>query len=84
MEAYGKLFYFDKDGFQAGFQGLESFKYSWLVVHGPWIMVSKEPMTKWDTIPSTKKSMNYYDFKDSELNPNYSFIRTDEIELGIV
>ena len=47
-------------------------------------MVFKEPMTKWDTIPSTNKSMNYYDFKDSELNPNYSYINTDVFESGIV
>ena len=41
-------------------------------------------MIKSDTIPPIEKTMNYYDFKNSELNLHFSYIKTDVIESGIV
>ena len=48
------------------------------------LMISKEPITKSEIIPSTEKAINYYDFKSSEMKSNYSYIKTDIIESGIV
>ena len=86
IEAFGKLFFLIRTDFRQGSWILTWFdikiRHSSIVEIG--LMISQEPISKSDTIPPTKKTTNYYDFKNSELNPNFSYINTDIIESGIV